>query len=307
MAVAVCYTEEMRALLSYVFLTLVFACTSSLAGANPAWTTPVAPFRIADNLYYVGSQDLGSYLIVTPKGNILINANLASSPPQIRASVEKLGFRWSDTKILLNSQAHFDHMGGAAQIIRETHAMNEVMDGDTSVVETGARTDFLAPSPNIPAYSPVHVDRVLHDGDTVVLGGVTLTAHKTAGHTRGCTTWTMRAHLPGEPAGTLRNIVIVGGTTFWSEYRFVATPGHRVSYPGIVQDFQHTFAELRALPCDVFLGAHGGYFDMLTKLKRYPQEGPKAFIDPAGYKEFVAESQQVFEQTLAKQQAQAAR
>ena len=215
--------------------------------------------------------------------------------------------RWAfighDTKILLNSQAHFDHMGGAAEVIRETHAQNMVMDGDVSVVETGGRSDFLSPSPNIPTYAPVRVDRVLHDEDTVSLGGVTLTAHKTAGHTRGCTTWTMRAHLPGEPAGTLRDIVIVGGVGFWSEYHLVATPGHPVSYPGIVQDFQHTFAVLQALPCDVFLGAHGGYFDMLTKLKRYPQDGPRVFIDPAGYKDFVANAQEKFEKALSKQQA----
>jgi metallo-beta-lactamase class B len=297
----------MRALLSC--LLLVLFCASSLVRAetNPTWTTSIAPFRIADNLYYVGSQDLASYLVVTPKGNILINANLATSPSQIRASVEKLGFRWGDTKILLNSQAHFDHMGGAAEVIRETHAKNMVMDGDVSVVETGARRDFLSPSPNIPTYTPVHVDRVLHDEETVSLGGVILTAHKTAGHTRGCTTWTMRSHLPGEPAGTLRNIVIVGGTGFWSEYHFVATPAHPVSYPGIAQDFQHTFAVLRALPCDVFLGAHGGYFDMLTKLEHYPQDGPRVFIDPAGYKDFVADAQETFEKALTKQQAAVAR
>ena len=288
-------------------LLLLLCCASIFAHAetetDPSWTTPIAPFQIADNLYYVGSQDLASYLVVTPKGNILINANLDSSPPQIRASVEKLGFRWADTKILLNGQAHSDHMGGAAEVIRETHAQNMVMDGDVSVVETGGRSDFLSPSPNIPTYAPVRVDRVLHDEDTVSLGGLTLTAHKTAGHTRGCTTWTMRSHLPGEPAGTLRDIVIVGGVGFWSEYHLVATPGHPVSYPGIVQDLQHTFAVLQALPCDVFLGAHGGYFDMLAKLKRYPQDGPRVFIDPAGYKDFVGNAQEKFEKALSKQQA----
>ena len=103
------------------------------------------------------------------------------------------------------------------------------------------------------------------------------------------------------------DIVIVGGTSFWSEYHFVATPGHPVSYPGIVQDFQHTFAVLRGLPCDVFLGAHGGYFDMLTKLEHYPQNGPRVFIDPAGYKRFVAETQDVFQQTFRKQHAATAR
>jgi metallo-beta-lactamase class B len=297
----------MRAFISCVLLLLFCASILAHAEPDPSWTTPIAPFRIADDLYYVGSQELASYLVVTPKGNILINANLATSPSQIRASVQKLGLRWTDVKILFNSQAHYDHMAGAAEVIRQTHAKNMVMEGDVSVVETGARTDFLSPSPNILTYTPVHVDRILHDEDTVSLGGVVLTAHKTAGHTRGCTTWTMRSHLPGEPAGTSRNIVIVGGTSFWSEYHFVATPGHAVSYPGIVQDFQHTFAVLRDLPCDVFLGAHGQYFDMLTKLGRYPQDGPRVFIGPAGYKDFVAGAQKTFEQELAKQQATAAR
>ncbi len=284
-----------RALL-ILFCTSIFAATET----NSSWTTPIAPFQIADSLYYVGSKDLASYLVVTPDGNILINANLATSPPQIRASVEKLGFRWTDIKILLNGQAHFDHIAGAAQVIRETHARNMVMEGDANVVETGGRSDFLSPSPNISAYAPAHVDRVLHDEDAVTLGGVTLIAHKTAGHTRGCTTWTMRSHIPGDPAGTLRNIVIVGGTSFWSEYRFIATPGHPVSYPGIVQDFQHTFALLQDLPCDIFLGSHGGYFDMLAKLLRYAQEGPRVFIDPAGYKAYVADAQKTFEQALKK-------
>ena len=296
----------MRTVFFCLWLALFCVPKFVFAAVSPSWTTPITPFRIADTLYYVGSEDLASYLVVTPKGNILINANLDSSPPQIRDSVEKLGFRWSDTRILLNSQAHYDHVGGAAEVVRETHAKNMVMDGDVSVMETGARTDFLSPSPNILRYTPVPVDRILHDGDTVNLGNVTLTAHKTAGHTRGCTTWTMRSHVPGEPAGTMRNIVIVGGVSFWSEYHLVATPGHPVSYPDIAQDFRHTFSELRALPCDVFLGAHGGYFDMLTKLKRYPKDGPRVFIDPAGYREFVADAQEMFQKSFSEQQAAAA-
>ena len=293
-------------MLSCLFLLFASSPQPLLAGVNPSWTTPVSPFQITDDLYYVGSEDLASYLVVTRAGNILINANLASSPPQIRASVERLGFRWSDTKILLNSQAHWDHMAGAAEVIRETHAEDMVMDGDVSVVETGARTDFLSPSPNIPLYSPARVDRLLHDGDTVSLGNVTLTAHKTAGHTRGCTTWTMRSHVPGDPAGTEKNIVIVGGVGFWSEYHFVAKSGHPVSYPGITQDFQRTFSQLQVLPCDVFLGAHGGYFDMLTKLKLYAKSGPSAFIDPAGYKKFVAAAQIAFTKAVREQEAIAA-
>src|SRR5581483_8568530 len=159
----------MRITLSCFFLFILCGPGSIVAAVNPSMTTPIAPFRIADNLYYVGSEDLASYLVVTPKGNILVNANLANSPPLIRASVEKLGFHWSDIKILLNSQAHYDHIDGAAEVVRVTHAQNMVMDGDVSVVETGARTDFFSPSPNIVHYRPGNVDSVLHDGYTASL------------------------------------------------------------------------------------------------------------------------------------------
>ena len=280
---------------------LLFALPA-LAQINPAWTTPLPPFQIANGLYYVGSEDLAAYLVTTPAGNILINANLDSSPPQIRASVEKLGFRWTDTKILLNGQAHFDHMGGAAEILRETHARNMVMDGDADVVESGGRTDFLAASGSVPPYPPANVDRVLHDGDTVDLGGITLTAHKTAGHTRGCTTWTLPVHLPGEAADQVRNVVIVGGVSFWSDFHFIDRPGQAASYPGIAQDFAGTFRVLRSLPCDIFLGAHGGYFRLKTKLPRLAQSGPQVFLDAAGYQAFVTRNEADFEAALKKEQ-----
>jgi metallo-beta-lactamase class B len=128
----------MRRLFPLVALSLALAARAEI---NPEWTTPVPPFQIADNLYYVGSEYLAAYLVTTPAGNILINANLETSPPQIRASIEKLGFKWADTKILLNGQAHFDHMSGAAQILRETGAKNMVMEGDADVVESGGRTN----------------------------------------------------------------------------------------------------------------------------------------------------------------------
>jgi len=273
------------------------------ADTNPDWATPLPPFQIADHLYYVGSRDLASYLIVTAEGKILINANLETSPPQIRASVEKLGFKYTDIKILLNGQAHFDHMAGSAQILRETHARNMVMDGDVGVVESGGRTDFLAATGSLQTYPPAHVDRILHDGDTVTLGGFTLTAHKTAGHTRGCTTWTFRVHLPGDPPTQLRNVVIVGGVSFWSDFHFIDRPGHPASYPGIAQDFVQTFRTLRSLPCDIFLGEHGSYFNLLAKLPRLQAEGPTVFVDPEGYKQFVDKYQQIFEAALQKEQA----
>jgi metallo-beta-lactamase class B len=272
------------------------------AQIRPSWTTPLPPFRIADNLYYVGSQDLAAYLVTTPAGNILINANLPSSPPQIRASVEKLGFRWQDTRILLTGQAHYDHAGGFAEVLRETHAQSMVMEYDADVIESGGMTDFLHASGSLPTYPPAHVDRVLHDGDTVTLGGVTLTAHRTGGHTRGCTTWTMRVHLPGEPTGTLRNVVIVGGYTFWSDFRMVGTPGHPASYPGIAEDFRHTFALYKALPCDVFLADHGEHFGLSEKLARIPQQGDEVWIDPKGYRDAVEAGERAFEKYLASQQ-----
>jgi metallo-beta-lactamase class B len=291
-----------------LFCSLVLFATAFTLHAQilPDWTAPLAPFQIADHFYYVGSRDLASYLLVTPQGNILINANLETSPPQIRASIEKLGFRYADTKILLNGQAHYDHMAGAAEVVRETHAQNMVMEGDAGVAESGGRTDFLAASGSLSAYAPVHVDRVLHDGSTVTLGGMTLTAHKTAGHTRGCTTWSFRVHLPGEPASQLRNVVIVGGVSFWSDFHFVDRPGHPASYPGIARDFEHTFATLHALPCDLFLGAHGVYFGMLGKLSRLPSQGPSVWIDPAGYRKFVDDAEATFRKALAAQQQAAA-
>jgi metallo-beta-lactamase class B len=172
-------------------------------------------------------------------------------------------------------------------------------------MEAGGTTDFARKSDGLQPYPPTHVDRILHDGDRVALGNVTLTAHKTAGHTRGCTTWTMRVHVPGEPAHRLRNVVIVGGFSALSGYHLVDRPGHPASYPGIAHDFQQTFATLHALPCDIFLGAHGIYFDMLAKLARMPKEGDSVWIDPTGYQRAVVKYQQIFETDLHRQQAAA--
>jgi len=294
----------MRRLLT-CFVAILALCPLIGAQPTPDWTTPLTPFQIADNLFYVGSRDLASYLITTPSGNILINAGLESSPPMIRASVEKLGFRWADTKILLNGQAHNDHVGGAAQVIRETHAKNYVMEYDAQLMETGGATYFARQSDGIHAYPPSRVDRVLRDGDTVKLGGVTLTAHKTAGHTRGCTTWTLRVHVPGEPAGQLRDVVILGGFAALSGYRMIDRPGHPASYPGIAGDFQQTFVTLRNLPCDIPLGAHGIYFDLLAKADRMAKQGPGVWIDPEGYRETVADAEASFKKMLAEQRASA--
>src|SRR5271168_4893235 len=170
------------------FFGLMLAAAGVHAQTNPDWIAPIAPFHIAGNLYYVGSKDLASYLIVTPKGDLLINSSLPESVPLIRHSVEQLGFRFTDIKILLISHAHGDHDAGSAGVIRETHAKYMVMDGDVEVVESGGATDFAYAKTS--TYPADKVDRVLHDGDQVKIGGAVLTAHKTPGHTRGCTTWT---------------------------------------------------------------------------------------------------------------------
>jgi metallo-beta-lactamase class B len=295
----------MRPLRRTLFTLILFATSCLVASAqqNPDWTTPLPPFRIAPNLYYAGSRDLASYLITTPAGDILLNSNLASSPPQIRHSVEQLGFHFSDIKILLISHAHSDHAGGSAEILKQTHAQYMVMDADVSSIETGGRTDFAHFKP----FPAAHVDRILHDGSKVQFGGVTLTAHKTPGHTPGCTTWTMQVIESGKPLNVVRNVVIVGSVTALSEYRLIATPGHPASYPGIAQDFAHTFTELETLPCDIFLSSHGQYFDLLNKVARMKTEGPAIWIDPAGYKRAIAQSRADFEADLAHQQAAASR
>ncbi len=277
-------------------LLLLLPVTCVHAADNPEWTTPIAPFRIADNLYYVGSKDLASYLVVTPKGDILINSSLESSPPLIRKSVQRLGFHFSDIKILLISHAHADHDAGSAEVKRLTGAQYMVMDGDVAVVESGGAKDFQYPKDTYPA---AKVDRVLHDGDEVRLGGAVLVAHKTPGHTRGCTTWTMRAAIDGRP----RDVVIVGSWNVNPGYRLVDRPRQPASYPGIAADFARTFVILKGLPCDVFLGAHGAYFDMEEKLKRAQgRAGESAWIDPEGYRAAVAERQRAFEAELKRQQ-----
>ena len=275
---------------------LLLLLTPVQAATNADWTTPIAPFRIAGNLYYVGSRDLASYLIVTPQGDILINSSLESSVPLIRSSVEQLGFKFRDVKILLISHAHSDHDAGSAAIKQETGAQYMVMDGDVPVVESGGAQDFQYPNDRYPA---LKVDRVLHDADQVRLGDALLTAHKTPGHTRGCTTWTMQV----KDGQRLLNVVIVGSWNVNPGYRLVDRPGQAASYPGIAADFQRTFPLLAALPCDVFLGAHGAYFHMLEKLERLRAGASEnVWVDPIGYQAAVAERRQAFETELLREQ-----
>ena len=296
-------TQTYQAFLGHValFMTLALAPRAH-AEPDRAWTTPLPPFRIAGNLYYVGSRDLASYLVVTPQGDILINSNLEQSVGQIRSSIEQLGFRLTDVKILLISHAHFDHAAGSAALKQLTGARYLVMDADVPAVERGGRADFAFGNRFL--FPPTKVDRVLHDGDEVRLGGTILVAHKTPGHTRGCTTWTMQVKEHSRPL----SVVIVGSWSTTSEYRLIDSPGRPASYPGIAQDFEHTFAILHALPCDIFLGAHGSYFNLLRKISQLPsgsRDASPVWIDPAGYQAALADRETAFQAELQREQAAA--
>jgi metallo-beta-lactamase class B len=276
-------------------LALRMSCTAA-PQASPDWTEPFPPFRIAGNLYYVGSKGLANYLITTPQGNILINSDLEANVPMIQTSIEKLGFKFSDTKVLLISHAHWDHDAGSAKIKQMTGARYMVMDADVPVVESGGEADFQYGQHTEFLYPATKVDRVLHDGDEVRLGDTVLVAHLTPGHTKGCTTWTMKVR----EGGKTYDVVIVGSPNVNPGYRLV----HNQEYPQIAEDYERMWRVLKSLPCDIFLGAHGGYFGMEEKYPLLKDGRANTFIDPEGYKKFVAEKEQEFRTELAKQQGE---
>jgi metallo-beta-lactamase class B len=256
-------------------LCLVTPWATPARASQAEWHTAFPGFRIAGNLYYVGTADLAVYLIHTPEGNILINSDFPFDLPVVRRGIDQVGFAYRDTKILLISHGHLDHDAAAGQIQRETGARLMVMAADVPQVEA-------AP----PAGPGARVDRVLHDGDTVALGGVVLTAHLTPGHTKGCTTWTLAV----PDGGRLLQAVIIGSPNVNPGYLLVANQ----DYPGIADDYVRTFAILRSLPVDLFLGAHGEYFGLKEKYRRLADGGANPFIDPAGYRVYVAQKEADF-------------
>ena len=275
---------------------LGFLLAAPAAYAADSYLTPFPAHHVIANIYYVGSKEQANYLITTPAGNILINSGVEKSPALIKNSIEKLGFKYRDTKILLISHAHFDHDAGSAEVIKETGAKYDVMDSDVPVVESGGKRDFnYGDKGGENLYPPTKVDRVLHDGDTVSLGGTVLTAHKTPGHTKGCTTWTMQV----KEGGKSLNVVIVGSPNVNPGYILVGNK----KYPGIAQDYEKTFRVLKSLPADVFLGAHGAYYGLDAKYAKLTPGGANPFIDPAGYKAYVADREAAFRKELARQQA----
>jgi metallo-beta-lactamase class B len=274
---------------------LLAASAPAAAQAPPDWTEPFPPFRIAGNLYYVGSKGLANYLITTPQGHILINSDLEANVPLIEASIAKLGFKFSDVKILLINHAHWDHDAGSAKVKQLTGAKYMVMDGDVPVVESGGKEDFQYGDDPAMRYPPTRVDRVLHDGDKVTLGDAVLTAHLTPGHTKGNTTWTL-AVRDGDKT---YNAVIIGSPNVNPGYRLVDNP----KYPTIAEDYQRTFRVLKSLECDLFLGAHGSYFGLEEKYASLKGGASNPFVDGKGCAAFVSQKEGEFRAALQKQRA----
>ena len=257
------------------------------------WSQPFEPRRIIANVYYVGSNLISSFLIVTPAGHILIDTGHVQMLPQVEANIEKLGFKLKDVKLLLNSHAHFDHCGGFAEFKRQTGAtvIASKLDGD--LMTRGGAGDFFWGDAS--PYTPVKPDRIVADGDQVELGGVSLTAHLTPGHTKGCTTWTMRVNENGKDY----DVLFLCGLTV-SLYKLT----NNIEYPNIVADARSSLMKLRGMHADVLLAAHGFWFDLEGKVTRQRVGAPNPFIDSGELGRHLNEMEQDLEQALLAQERQ---
>jgi len=276
-----------------VLLVAILSAPSLFAQKDPVSRSenqPVEPFRVIRNIFYVGASDVTAFLIATPKGHILLDGGFAETAPLIVKNVEKLGFDVSDIRILLNSHAHYDHAGGLAAIKSVTGARFIAAEGDAPQLEKGGKDDpqFGDAYP----FPPVTPDTVAFDGDRVALGGTILVAHITPGHTHGCTTWTTTVREKGRNY----DVVFVGSPTVPPQYKLVGNE----RYPGAVDDYRKQFAFLKSLHPDVFLGAHGSFFNLAEKMK-HAGEKPNPFIDPKGYKKFVSQMEKEFEKRVKEQ------
>jgi metallo-beta-lactamase class B len=265
---------------------------SPLAVSNPDWIEPVAPFRVIGPIHYVGSAELGIYLIATSRGLILLDGGLPDNAPMIAQSVATLGFDLRDVKILLNSHAHVDHSGGLAAIKAATGATLIASEGDRSALEggfyLGSEDEHSLDAP------PVKVDRVIQDGETVTLGDVTLTARITPGHTRGCTSWTMPAK---EGSATYEVLFFCSASV--AANRLVGPP----QYEGIVEDYRRTFAQTAGWRPDILLANHAGMFGLEEKRKRLLAGDRLAFVDREAFPALRSQFEASFEHHLARQQA----
>jgi metallo-beta-lactamase class B len=263
------------------------------------------PFRIDGNLYYVGANDVTSFLITSPQGHVLIDGGYPGTPPLIMASIAKLGFRITDVKVLLNSHAHFDHAGGLAELQKASGAELWVSEGDADAVASGGvddASDTFLPARilahmRIVSYPAPRVDHRFSDGTKIRVGPIELTAHVTAGHTRGCTTWT----FPIRDGDRVLNVVDRCSLTLPAGIRLVEPE----RYPGIRADFEHSFRTLRSLPVDIWVTSHAKEFGRWRKFQESKRAAdPVApFIDRAGYYASIDSAEMSFRKLLAEQQA----
>jgi len=284
---------------SFSFALLVALAALAKAQADPtsrSWNKPVPPFRIVGNLYYVGAIEIGSFLITTRKGHILLDGGFVETAPQIEQNVAQLGFKLEDVKILLNSHAHFDHAGGLAELKQKTGAKLIASERDAELLRNGGHGDFRF-GDTLP-FPPVQVDQIIGDGEPIQLGGQELIALLTPGHTKGNTTWTTKVS-----DGAKSYDVVFAGSPTALDYQLVG----KESYPGIASDFEKTFAVLKKLPCDIFLSDHGSFFSFEQKRERLARsENPNPFIDPDGYRRFVIQYEKEFHDKLEAQRKAAA-
>jgi metallo-beta-lactamase class B len=276
---------------AFSLVAIVAAASTLHAQGDASWRTPFEPVKIVGNVYYVGTRGLSSFLIVTPAGGIIVDSGEAESVPFIRANVEKLGFHLSDVRILIAGHAHFDHVGGLAELKRLTGAEVVAMDADREAVAAGVDRSPLEAA----GWKAVAVDRVVKDADTVTLGGTTLTAHLTPGHTQGCTTWTMEATENGRryQVAFVCSVTVNEGVTLVGNKRV----------PDIADQYGRTFRVLKDLRPDVFVAEHGSVFDLEGKAARVASGSPgNPFVDPEGYRRFVEQSERAYLNQLRAEQ-----
>ncbi|MCF0055227.1 subclass B3 metallo-beta-lactamase [Dyadobacter sp. CY356] len=282
----------------FLFL-LSLLCVNYLAGAqkvaepssdtHPEWTRPYPAFRIAANLYYVGTADLACYLIVTTKGNILINTGLASSASGIKTSIEALGFRLSDTKILLNTQAHYDHMGAMAAIKKMTAAKLMINEGDAGAAADGGLSDYTSKG-KVRDFEPVKVDRVLHDRDTISLGGMRLVMLHHPGHTKGSCSYLFDVQDEKQKY----RVLIANMPTIVTDNNF----SEIAAYPNIARDYAYTLNAMKHLSFDIWLASHASQFDLTEKHKPGDAYNPAGFFDKKGYDQQISELQGDFDEKM---------